>query len=239
MTIGILYYTDGWLDKGIFGWIGPLVRSYIEASGLPIVSISLKPLDFGDKSIHFKLRRSHQTMFRQILTGLKACDFDNVFMCEHDVLYHPSHFDFTPPTDDLYYYNDNVWKYRLADGKAVTYTSAWLSQCCSNRDILIEHYEKKLSIIEEGGKAFGYEPGSGQSRKIDKYGHDLWRSEYPCIDLRHGKNWTGTGRMSQDEFRNKKYCKNWREGGLEDIPGWDTDYLKGLFDEYRDKRHGQ
>ena len=59
--------------------------------------------------------------FRQILAGLEALDTDVVFMVEHDVLYHPSHFDFTPPERDIFYYNRNTWKVNAETGHAVFY----------------------------------------------------------------------------------------------------------------------
>ena len=82
---GILYYTDNVLDEGL----AETVRDHIKKVGLSIVSVSLKPIDFG-KNIVFDGERGYLTMFKQILTGLKAHDSKYIFMCEHDVLYHPS-----------------------------------------------------------------------------------------------------------------------------------------------------
>jgi hypothetical protein len=159
-------------------------------------------------------------MFKQILVGLQECTADFIFMCEHDVLYHPSHFEFVPPRDDVYYYNNNVWKWRLSDDRVIGYDCSWLSQNCSSRKILIEHYEKKLAIIESGKRAYGYEPGTGQSRSFDKYKAENWESEFPNIDVRTGKNWTGVDRMQPSEFRDKRNCKNWKEITIDTIPGW-------------------
>jgi hypothetical protein len=140
---GILYYTDNRINKRL----SDIVRKYILDSELPIISVSLKPIEFGN-NIHYHGRRSHSTMFKQILTGLQAIKYNYVFMCEHDVLYHKSHFDFDPPRSDVYYYNNNVWKYRLKDKKVIGYDCKWLSQCCASRNILIEHYEKKLALMK-------------------------------------------------------------------------------------------
>jgi len=117
-------------------------------------------------------------MFKQILYGLKRSKADYIFMAEHDVLYHPSHFEFDPPRDDTYYYNNNVYnrddtyyynnnvyKYKLKGRIVVKYDCRWLSQLCANRELLIQHYEKKIKIIENGKerKFYGYEPGTGHS----------------------------------------------------------------------------
>jgi hypothetical protein len=99
---------------------------------------------------------------------------------------------------------------------------------CADRELLIKHFIKRFKIIAEGDRAYGYEPGSGQSRKIDNIKLERWESEYPNFDIRHGQNWTGVKRMSQDEFRNLHGCPNWKETTIEDIEGWDTERLLKL-----------
>jgi len=226
VTIGILYYSENKLDGTK---LNDVCRETILASGLPITSVTQKPIDFGNNIVYKKMRgRSHSLLYKQIFTGLENATQDYLFFCEHDVLYHPSHFDFKPPKDDVYYYNNNVYKYRLSDRKIVSYDCNWLSQLCANRKLLIKHYEKKLEIIAKGGRAYGYEPGAGQSRKIDKVPLERWESELPNVDVRHGDNWTGVKRMKQSEFSNKKTCQNWKEVTLDTIPYWDKELLLSL-----------
>jgi hypothetical protein len=221
----IIFYTDCKLKHKK---LGEWSKKTIKASGLPILTISLKKdVDFG-RNLVLHSYRSHTTLYTQILLGLLISEADYVFFCEHDCLYHPSHFDFTPPTDDKYYYNNNVWKYRLSDRKVVGYDSTWLSQLCANRKLLIKHYLERFKIIADGKRAYGYEPGTGQSRKIEGTGYENWESEYPNFDVRHGGNWTGVVRMDQSEFKNKRYCQNWKEISVEEIPGWDSDLLLSL-----------
>jgi len=222
--VEILYYADGRLENKP---LGRIVKDYILKSGLPILSVTLKPMDFG-KNIHYIGKRSHSTMFKQILFGLQNSTADFIFMCEHDVLYHPSHFKFVPPKDDVYYYNNNVWKYRLSDRKVIGYNCKWLSQCCAGRKILIEHYKNKLALIEKGIRSYGYEPGCGQNKHLTNYKTENWESEFPNVDIRHRGNWTGATRMSQDEFKNKKTCQNWQEITVDKIPGWDKEILLNL-----------
>ncbi len=216
MDQGIVYYTDGKLEET---FLCELVRNLILKSSLSITSVSLKPINFG-RNIYFRGLRSHSTLYKQILIGLKACSQEYVFFCEHDVLYHKSHFDFKPKRKDIYYYNRNWLKFRTIDGKLVSYDGGHLSQICASRKLLIKHYEKRLKMISEGERAYGYEPGSGQSRKIDNPGVEYFYSKIPNVDIRHGKNWTGTSRFHPDEFRNKKTCQNWKEHKIEDFPYW-------------------
>lgn len=220
MVKEIIYYTDNTLDNK---WLGSLVKEYILKSNLPILSVSLKPIEFG-KNIHYIGKRGHSNMFKQILTGLKESTAEYVFLCEHDVLYHPSHFDFVPKRDDIYYYNNNVWKYKPVTGKIIGYDCRWLSQICASREILISHYEKKMEFIEAGQRAYGFEPGTKNS-KIKDYNTEWWESDHPNIDIRHGRNFTGTARMSQSEFRDKSTCRNWKEIKITDITGWGEELL--------------
>ncbi len=233
MSKGILYYSANELDGTR---LNNVVREYILKSGLPITSCTQLPIDFGKNVVYTEERskdgtrigRSHSILYNQILTGLKAAEQDYLFFCEHDVLYHPTHFEFEPERDDIYYYDNNALKYRLSDRKVVGYDTGWLSQICANRELLIKHYEKRLEIIESGKKAYGYEPGSGQSKRIDNVGIEYWKSPFPSIDVRHGGNWTGVKRMDPSEFRDKSTCQNFFEIDVEDVPGWDTELLLSL-----------
>ena len=98
MKNGIIYYTD----NRISGSIWQLAQSCIKDAGLPITSTSLKPIDFG-KNIVVEGKRSYPTMVKQILVALENSEADNVFFCENDVLYHTTHFDFTPKSDNILY----------------------------------------------------------------------------------------------------------------------------------------
>ena len=159
---------------------------------------------------------------------MKEAEQDYLFFTEHDVLYHPSHFEFRPKRDDTYYYNNSVVKYRLSDKKVVSYDCSWLSQLCANRELLISHYEKRLDIIANGGKAYGYEPGTGQSKSIDNVGSERWNGSNMNIDVRHGGNWTGVQRMDTSEFKNKKTCQNFEVLEVKDLKDWDHERLLNL-----------
>ena len=225
MVKEILYYTDCKLKhKELFKWS----KKTIEESGLPILTISLKDRVRDERNIILNAGRAHSTLYLQILLGLMVSEADYVFFCEHDVLYHPSHFDFTPPTREKYYYNNNVYKYRLSDRKVVGYDCNWLSQLCASRELLIKHYTKRFKMIAHGQKAYGWEPGSGQSRAIDKVPLEHWESDFPNLDVRHGQNWTGVKRMDPSEFRNKKTCQNFDVLSVPDIKGWDHEKLLSL-----------
>lgn len=209
---GIIYYTDNQLNIKL----ARRVQNQIKKSGLPIVSASLKPMDNMGKNIQIKGERGTLSYFRQIVAALEASTAEFVFFCEHDVLYHPRYFDFTPPTKDVFYYNTNVWRVRAKDGFAVTWEANQVAELCCNRELALEFYREKLKQVEVGQFDRSYEPGGRDTSKYIQ-----WRSEYPNIDVRHDNNLTKS-KWSPDDFRDKSTCVNWQETTIDKIPGWDS-----------------
>jgi hypothetical protein len=226
-TKGIVYYTDNRGDPAIL----ETVRKKIDNSrnGHELISVSLQPIDFG-KNITLPLERSRLAMFKQILAGLEACSSDVVFLCEHDVLYHPSHFDFIPPKKDVYYYNENVYKVDSKTGQAVFYWTKQTSGLCAYRELLLEHYRKRVAKVEAEGydHSLGYEPGNHPPpRGLDNVPAKRWMSEVPNVDIRHGCNLTAT-RWDPSQFRDKNTCLGWTL--VDAIPGWGV--TKNRFAEF-------
>ena len=216
-TKGVVYYTDNQLDEEIMAKCQKqLKKSFDEES---IVSVSLLPTNLG-RNIVLPLERGYLTMFKQILAGLEAIDTEVVFFCEHDVLYSASHFEFTPIKENVFYYNTNVWRLRFEDGLAVrTDDTRSLSCLCAYRELLIEHYKKRIEIVERDGYSnkMGFEPGThGRIPELNGIS-DRWESKIPNVDIRHSSNATAS-RWSPEEYRNKKFAEGWRE--IRKIPGW-------------------
>ena len=236
MNKGIVYYTSHNVKPIIFKG----VQKQILKSGLPITSCSLEPLDFGNNVVYnthgttLREKRGIMTYFNQILMALENSKADYVFFCEHDILYHPSHFEFEPERDDTFYYNRNVWRWDYIGRKVVTYDQvASVSGICVNRKFALDFYKKRFKIIYENGwnkvKTFGnprwardlgYEPGRAGNR--NKWEEPVkaaeWRSKYPIIDIRHTRCMT-VPRWLPEQFRSKP--SNWVEDTIDNIPGWD------------------
>ncbi len=234
VTKSIIYYTDNRLEQNLADAVGQQLLK----SNLPIVSCSLKPINFG-QNIVLDLEPSPVTMFKQILTALKTAESTYVFFCEHDVLYHLTHFEFTPPSTDIFYFNVNVWRWDNSGDKVITFDHfRSVSGLCVSRKKAIDHYEKRLKLIFENGwdkivgrnprwaRTMGYEPG--KPRRIGGFSDDLideWRSSYPNIDIRHNRTITPI-KMTLDSFRHKP--TGWEESTLDKLPGWDIKSLLKL-----------
>jgi len=214
-TKGIVYYTDNRLNMKL----AKLCRNYIKKSNLPITSVTLKSTGFGH-NIVVKSEPSYKTMFKQILTGLKEAKEDIIFLCEHDVLYHPSHFEFTPEEENTFYYNGYYWMVRLKDGFAINYDVSPLSGLVAYREPLITHFEERVALIEKQGFGYymGFEPMTHKRIKWENwYDFKIFKPQYPNVDLAHEGNLTNK-RWTQKKFIRKP--KFWNEGSINNIEGW-------------------
>ena len=228
---GMLYYSNCVGDPAI---LGAVKRQLHRArNGHEAIAVTLQPLpdaDRFDKALVLDLESGVLTMFKQILAGLEASTADVVFMCEHDVAYHPSHFEFVPPRRDVYYYNENTWKVDAVSGHALFYYTKQTSGLCAYRELLVEHYRKRVARVEAEGypRSMGYEPGCHRTpRGVDDFSAEKWMSHYPNVDIRHGANLT-RNRWKQSQFRDKNTCLGWTEAN--EVPGWGV--TKGRFAEF-------
>jgi hypothetical protein len=233
---GAVYYTDNRPIPKILKTCQDQIKKGFTGR---IVCVSLKPIDFG-LNIVLPLERGYYAMFKQILAGLEALHTDIAFLVDHDVLYHPSHFEFVPPRKDIYYYNQNVWRVRVSDGHALHYH--FFSGCCAYTEFLLAHYRERMRRIEEliakngvcttsDFLTMGFEAGTHhREERIDKYKAEIWESKYPNIDIRHKDNLTGS-RWSKDKFRSQRNCQGWEESTYDKLPGWPN--LPSIINSFR------
>jgi glycosyltransferase involved in cell wall biosynthesis len=216
-----LYYTCGSHDETL----ELAARSNLRRStnGHEVGCVALQRTDFGDWTVVLNREKGPATMHYQILAGLERSTADYVFLCESDVMYHQSHFEFVPPDPTVIYYNTNVWRVRYSDGHAVrTDGLQQVSGICANRQLLLAHYRKRIQWIEANGGVFdskrmAYEPGTR-----GKFGDeciDNWESPYPNLDITGHGNTLTVPHFSVDSFRNKKYAVGWKETD-DALPGW-------------------
>jgi hypothetical protein len=230
---GMIFFTDNELNLKIAHTVQRQLRTISRKKNIPIVSASLKPMGNMGKNIYLPLERGYLTMFKQILAALEASESEIIFFCEHDVLYPEDYFDFTPEKKDVYYYNVNWWRVRLQDGYAVSWEAPQVSGLCAYRDLLIEHYKKRVAIIEKLGynHSMGFEPGAHNTPEsiaarnkdlipediyLDDTCQEFWKSKLPQVDIKHGKN-LSKNKWSLKDFRDVKTAVNFQIG---ECPEW-------------------
>lgn len=232
---GICYYTDNRIGEPIYS----IVQGLLKKTGLPIVSSSLSPIDFGDNEVVIG-ERGYPTMVRQIISCLERSREKYVFFCENDVLYSLEHFDFIPPKDNVFYYNSNVWRWHLGDKKAINYERMLPLSClCANREYLLDHYRRRFDYIVKNGwendtsaaagwmRKMGFEPGTKKKKRGGFTDDDFetWKSAIPTIDIRH-KGAFSPPKCTLESF--KHVPVDWKEIDIDKIPGWDLKSLFGL-----------
>ncbi len=207
ISYGALYYTGGYVPDKIANWCRARL---LEAIGdMPLVSVSLQPLDFG-KNIALDLKPGYLTMFTQILTGLEALDTEWVFLCEDDVGYPKDHFQFDPPDERIWY--DVNWYKVHPDGLVVRWRAEQVSGICAPRKVLLEWYATRVATFDPRTFDRKFEPLSGE-------GSAQWQAPVPHIDIRHENNLTYSKR-GLHHFRKKETAINFETTNIDNIPGW-------------------
>ena len=153
----IIFITNNVLDPKIFNLCQKFL--VIAAENIPIVSVSQESMNLGRNICVGKIGSSWLNIYKQQLIGLKATDSKYIAIAEHDVLYVPEHFQFIPPRDDTFYYNENRWFVQY-EGNHPEYNNMYskvnklkaLSQLICSRKLLIESIEERLYLIDSGIK---------------------------------------------------------------------------------------
>src|SRR3989344_7981631 len=162
MTKGLVYYTNHSVDEKIMLSCQAQLKRCMEIWKFPIISVSQKPMNFGQNFVMDKMESSVLSMYKQILKGLQESKTDVVFFIEHDVLYHPSHFDFTPERDDHFYYNRNEWHVSSETGKTVFYLHNNTTELSAFRETLIPHIKRAIEVNTDAFHAsYGITPPKG------------------------------------------------------------------------------
>jgi hypothetical protein len=228
LTKGLVYYTNNSPAENIFLACQKQLKKCMKVWGFPIYSISQKPIDFGINTV-MDLESSLISMYKQIYEGLTQCQTDVIFLIEHDVLYHPSHFDFTPERKDHFYYNRNEWRVSSVTGKTVFYLNNDTSQLVALREPLMAHIKRAIETNSDHvHSSWGTSPPRGippEEQKGKHYG--TYMSKVPNVDIRH-PNTLSRQRMTVDEFRSERSRRGWTES--DGIPGWGK--TLGRFDEF-------
>lgn len=144
-------------------------RVLIESiKGIPVISVSKKPLDFG-QNIYFNTPRSHINIYREALAGVKLAQTQYIAIAEDDVLYSPEHFKKRPRRADVFAYNIACWSlYTWSKPPIFSYTGRRNhGMLICERDLYIEAMEERFNMYPDDSKinnAIWAEPGKYESQ---------------------------------------------------------------------------
>ena len=237
MKKNIIYITDNSADPHLLEVCRQNLRRCVDEDS--IISVSHLPIDFGKNVVIDGLDREPYSIFVQILTGIKMSNADVIFIAEHDVLYHPSHFDFIPTKKNRIFYNTNRWAVDPVEtsptyGLAVFYYTNTTSFLCGHKDFLMALFSKGVEILEKNKWRIRdgcIPPKDMPHNERRKFRFIRWMAEYPSLDIRH-KN-TYTPKNMAKRSKSGKYLYGWQE--KYELPFWGKfkpwpEFLRRVYD---------
>lgn len=205
----IVYYTDSNLDPKLANAVRKRLKKV--CGPIPIISVSQKSLAFGKNVVVGDRPKIYKSVYEALLTGVKSAPEGSIiYLCEHDVFYHPSHFAFLPPEKGTLFFNTNRYYYNLGkDTFLATRGRRTLSQCVAFREDIIKHAEERLS---NAGEDITERWENWEKRSVLKCRN--FESNRPNVDILHGGNLTLRG-----HYKNR-YVKGKEKGDVTNLPGW-------------------
>ena len=207
----VVYYTDSKLDDET-PQLANAVRKRLKkmVGPIPIISVSQKPLNFGKNICIGEQPRKFKSIYEAILAGVsEAPDGSIVYLCEHDVFYHPSHFAQVPDEPDTMYFNTARYYYALGQSSFIKARGKRaLSQSVGTKETIIKHVTERLDGC---GDEITERWNELEKKSSVKYKN--FESVRPNVDILHENNYTPRGDYKRNYLRGKSV-------GVENLPGW-------------------
>jgi len=192
----ILYYSDNSLPDAFAAAVrGTLATAAEIGGGIPIVSVTQKPIQFGYNFLHNPVERSYRAILEQIRTGCWVCGTEFVALCEHDVIYPPEHFTLRPVPGYDVVFDQNRHRALLDRGVYTPNVGGRSMQLViARRTALIGDLNRKLIGLGRHDADFHgcFEPGKGDvARGIPPLDYERqWAGGPGILDLcNHGGNY--------------------------------------------------
>ncbi len=206
MNHSIIYYTANLISDSFAN----NARNHLleVSSGIPIISVSQKPLDFGVNFHVGNLIPSFYNVYRQILVGAIYCKTKYVVCCEDDTIYSPEHFSYEPP-EGTFSYNVSFWHLR----RDVFYYTGHrvMSQCIASTELMIKTLETRFEKYPDEAsppRGFG-EPGKWEGRLgLPEVKIGTFMTKAPPITFRHNNSLSGVRNISE-RYNKRSELSHW------------------------------
>lgn len=217
----LIYYTANKVQEKFAERIRE--RLLEDSDTMPIISVSQKPLDFGQNICVGDLGFSPYFVYKQILVGAKAAQTRFVACCEDDTLYPPEHWMNLPPTDDAFYYNHQRWWLEEDGHFRLRHNRAGMLACIVSRDLMVDTLEKRFEKFPEpppgrnAWRVFG-EPGRVEGHlRLPPVKRKRYETKQAIVTVNHKGSLGG----KRKQYPNDEYVK--------ELPLWGN--AKQLWDE--------
>lgn len=178
----ILYYTSN-REKPQFEQ--RVIENLLKVcAGLPIVSISQKPINLGKNIFVGDVGASGFNMYRQIQIGLAEVKTEFIITAEADCLYPPDYFEFRPPRNNACYRTSNL--YVMPDARDYFFLK---KEGASHAQVVgRDFFQARLKKLFTGAPKWSVEEKNfpkeryGQEDVFDKIYY--WKTKYPVFQIK-------------------------------------------------------
>lgn len=180
--ITILYYTSN-MEGEVFE--GRIRQNILDVKGdIPLISVSQKPLDFGENICVGEVGASGFNMFRQIQIGLERVKTKFVVAAEADCLYPYDYFNFIPSRDDIAYRTDRT--YVMPQERAFFFRK--FGGATHSQVVGTEYYKKVLADLFKDAPEWSMQERNfpkERTRKDDIFDeYVIYHSRYPVVQIK-------------------------------------------------------
>lgn len=199
----LVYYTDSVLNPTIAVPCLNQIKACAAELGVELITVGRAPgpdIQIVDNSVP----ASMESLFVQLKAGVKAASNDLIFTVEHDCLYLPEHF--VQPSPD--HFRANLSVIRVHPDRIYTFAKPVLSMFSGPKNQWLDFCDHRLKLWQDKGsnKYHFCEPGC---RVGDIWKWVPYRTEYYCLDIRHGNNCT----KNKDwlTYNEREFAPGWGE----------------------------
>jgi hypothetical protein len=197
----ILYYTANRIAEA-FAWN---VRLHLldVADGIPIISVSQKPLAFGKNICVGEIGFSTYNVYRQVLIGAKAAGTRWVACCEDDTLYTREHLSARPPADEFWY---NIARWWVEPQGVFRWRNrSAMHACVAPRRLMVETLEARFAAYpaplwtKKQLRSWG-EPGRYEGNlNLPEVKRAYFKTDEPIVTFDHKGSLYGMRRWNPDD----------------------------------------
>jgi len=191
----IIYYTSNREDEALETRIRQILKKM--SGGIPIVSVSQKPIDFGENICVGDVGANDHNLYRQIQIACETAKTPFVLSAEADNLYPPDYFTFENPELGKIYRYKNIWI--LKYWRTFFVKKRW----CEGAQIIDREYYLKLLEEELKGMPMWLNEKHPRTNPFRALGEDFPRfGDGAVISLK-----TGNGLRANTLTDNSQYTR--------------------------------
>lgn len=227
MNTTIIYYTSNKEDPKFEERIKESLLK--NCGGLPIISVSHKPIDLGKNISVGDVGVSGFNMFRQVQIACEEAKTKFVISAEADCVYPPDYFTFMPERDDVCYRNSNL--YVMGDHRDYWFRKK--EGATHSQVIGREFYLNRLKELFKGAPQWSPEEKNfpkERLKKVDVFDEIThYKTKNPVFQIK--------------THRSMRYYTNSDRKAVYNLPYWGngkdvrSHYMKGVEEIYVSQKH--